>query len=38
MNVLRIYSIAKSMLHVNVKNQGILLACDIINFIAWLHG
>ena len=43
MNVLRrlnvnLNSIAKSMLHVNVKNQGILCASDIINVSAWLHG
>ena len=44
MNVLRILnvnlnSIAISMLHDNVKNQGKLFACDIIiSFIAWLHG
>ena len=41
MNVLRILnvnlnSIAISMLHVNIKNQGKLFACDIIiSFIAW---
>ena len=43
MNVLRRFnvnlnSIAKIILHVNVKDQGILCACDIINFGAWLTG